>query len=63
MWSDKRGIGLTIPVLVNHHDAQQHAERKDEYPVNVVGDGVADGVAESDHDDDSGDVEEHSKEL
>lgn len=54
---------LTVPVLVDHHHAQQHTQRKDEYSVNVVRDGITDGVAERNHDDDPSDIEEDSEEL
>jgi hypothetical protein len=54
---------LTVPVLVDHHDAQQHAQRKDEYSVDVVRDGITDGVAKRNHDDDPSDIEENSEEL
>ena len=60
---EAKSLRLTVPVLVYHHDAQQHAERKDEDSVNVMRDGIANGVAESDHDDHSSDIEEDSEEL
>jgi len=54
---------LTVPVLVDHHDAEQHAEREDKDPIDVVRDGVADSVAECNHDHDSGNVEEYPERL
>ena len=54
---------LTVPVLVDHHDAEQHAEREDEDPIDVVRDGVANSVAECNHDHDSGNVEEYPERL
>ena len=60
---EAKSLRLTVPVLVYHHDAQQHAEREDEDSVNVMRDGIANGVAESDHDDHSSDIEEDSEEL
>jgi len=41
----------TIPVLVDHHDAQEHAEREEKEAIDVVFDGVTDGDAESEQDD------------
>jgi len=54
---------LTIPVLVDHHNAEQHAERKDEDSIDVMRNSVANGIAEGDHDDDSGNVEEYPERL
>ena len=46
-WTYSNGI----PVLVDHHDAQKHAQREEEQAVDVVLDGVADGDRESEEDD------------
>lgn len=35
-------LGDRVPVLVDHHHAEEHAERKEEEPVDVVLDRVAD---------------------
>lgn len=43
--------GDTVPVFVNHHDAQEHAKREEKEAVNVMFDGVADGHAEGEQDD------------
>jgi len=40
----------TVPVLVDHHDAQQHAKREEKEAIDVVLDGVADRDAESEQD-------------
>ena len=39
-----------VPVLVDHHDAQQHAKREEKEAIDVVFDGVADRDAESEQD-------------
>jgi hypothetical protein len=36
----------TVPILIHHHDAQEHAEREKEKTVDVMLDGIADGDAE-----------------
>ena len=36
----------TVPVFVDHHDAEKHAQSEEEQAVDVVFDGVADGNAE-----------------
>lgn len=36
----------TIPVLIYHHHAEQHAQREEEEPVNIMFDGIADRHAE-----------------
>jgi hypothetical protein len=41
----------TVPVLVDHHDAQEHAKREEKEAVDIVLDGVADRHAESEQDD------------
>jgi len=40
----------TVPVLVDHHDAQQHAKREEKEAIDVVFDGVADRDAEGEQD-------------
>jgi len=40
----------TVPVLVDHHDAQEHAQREEKEAIDVVFDGVADRDAESEQD-------------
>lgn len=40
-----------IPVLVDHHDAQEYAKREEKEAVDIVFDGVADRYAESEQDD------------
>ena len=40
----------TVPVLVDHHDAQEHAKREEKEAVDVVFDRVADRDAESEQD-------------
>jgi len=40
-----------VPVLVNHHNAQEDAECEEEQSINVVLDCVADGYAESEKED------------
>lgn len=47
----------TIPVLIDHHNAQEHAKCEEEKAIDVVLDGVADRHAEGEHDD-LGDSEE-----
>jgi hypothetical protein len=39
-----------IPVLVDHHDAEEHAESEEEEPVDVVFDSIADCHAEGEED-------------
>lgn len=39
-----------VPVFVDHHDAEQHAEREEKEAIDVVFDGVADGDAEREQD-------------
>ena len=41
----------TVPVLVDHHDTEEHAEREEEEAVDVVLDGVADSNREREEDD------------
>lgn len=36
----------TVPVLVYHHDAQEHTQRKEEQAVDIVLDGVTDSNTE-----------------
>lgn len=55
--SKTRQYELTVPVLVNHHDGEQHAKSEEEDTVEVVGDGVADGCAEGEEQDAAYDVE------
>lgn len=40
----------TVPVLIDHHDAQKHAKREEKEAVDVMLDGVADRDAESEQD-------------
>ena len=40
----------TVPVLVDHHDAQEHAKREEKEAIDIVFDGVADRDAESEQD-------------
>ena len=40
----------TVPVLVDHHHAQQYAKREEKEAIDVVFDGVADRDAESEQD-------------
>jgi len=40
----------TVPVLVDHHDAQQHAEREEKEAIDVVFYRVADRDAEGEQD-------------
>ena len=42
--------GDTVPVLVDHHDAQEHAKREEKETIDIVFDGVADRNAESEKD-------------
>ena len=46
-----------VPVLVDHHDTEEHAESEEEETVNVVFDGIADCHAEGEEDN-LGDSEE-----
>jgi len=43
--------GDAVPVLVHHHDAEEHAEREEKEAIDVVLDGVADGDAEGEEED------------
>ena len=43
--------GDAVPVLVDHHDAQEHAKRKEKETIDVMFDGVADRDAEGEQDD------------
>jgi len=40
----------TVPVLVDHHDTQQHAKGEEKEAIDIVLDGVADRDAESEQD-------------
>ena len=40
----------TVPVFVDHHDAQEHAKREEKEAVDVMLDGVADRDAEGEQD-------------
>jgi hypothetical protein len=52
----------TIPVLVDHHDAQEHAKCEEKEAIDIVFDGVADRDAESEQDH-LGDSEERGPEY
>jgi len=54
-WNQTNTYRDTIPVLVDHHDTKQHAKLGEEDPINIVFDGVADGIAK--------DEEEHHAEA
>ena len=47
----KRTHRDAVPVFVDHHDAEEHAEREEEEAVDVVLDGVADSNREREEDD------------
>lgn len=50
-----------IPVLVHHHDGQEHAERAEESTVNVVLDRTADLLAKGVHQNETSDEEEQTE--
>lgn len=50
-------LGDRVPVLVDHHDTEEHAESEEEETIDVVLDSIANGHAEGEEDD-LGDSEE-----
>lgn len=54
-------LGDRVPVLVDHHDTEEHAKSEEEETVDVVLDSIADGHAEGEEDN-LGDSEEGSTE-
>lgn len=44
-------FGDAVPVLVDHHDREKHADGEEEEAIDVVLDGVADSYAEGEEDD------------
>lgn len=53
---------LTVPILVHHHDSEEHAQCEEENTINVVRDGVTNGDAESQENDASDNVEANTEE-
>ena len=52
-----KGFQRTIPVLVDHHDGQEHADGEEENPVDVMRNGITDLDTESKQENAANDVE------